>query len=70
MPKMPEAGEHHGQILLVRSGNDFGIAHRAAGLDHRRGAGLGQHVEAVAEGEEGIRRRPRNRRPSGRCSRP
>jgi hypothetical protein len=56
---MAEAGEYHGQVLLVGGGDHFRIAHRAAGLDHRRGAGLGQHVEAVAEGEEGVRCRHR-----------
>jgi hypothetical protein len=53
--EVAEAGEYHGQVLLVGGGNDFGIAHRAAGLDHRGSAGLGQHVEAIAEGEEGVR---------------
>ena len=33
---------------------DFVVAHRAAGLDHRLGAGLGGHVDAVAEREERI----------------
>ena len=42
------------QAVLVGGGDDFLVAHRAAGLDHGRGAGLGHHVEAVAEGEEGI----------------
>jgi hypothetical protein len=52
---MTEAGEHHGDALLVGGGDHLGVAHGAAGLDDRGGAGLGQHVEAVAEGEEGIR---------------
>ena len=55
MAEVTEAGEHHRDILLVGGGDDLRVAHRAAGLDHRRGARLGQHVETVAEGEEGVR---------------
>ena len=55
MTEVAEAGEDHGDALLVGGGDDFGVAHRAARLDDGGGAGLGQHVEAVTEREEGIR---------------
>src|SRR5690606_29192911 len=53
--EMPETGEHHGDVVLVGCSDHLFVAHRAAGLDDRGGAGLGKHVEAVAEGEEGVR---------------
>src|SRR5688572_27479661 len=55
MPEVAYAGEHHRDAALVGGGDDFGIAHAAAGLDHRDGAGLGQRIEAVAERKERIR---------------
>ncbi len=30
------------------------VAHRAAGLDHRGGAGFDRHQQAIGEGEEGV----------------
>ena len=30
------------------------VAHRAAGLDHRRGAGLDRHQQPIGEGEKGV----------------
>ena len=40
MPEMPRAGEHHGDAMLVSGFDHFVVAHGAAGLDHRGGAGL------------------------------
>src|SRR2546426_7434441 len=40
---------------LFRSGDHVLVAHRAAGLDHRRDARRGDDVEAVAEREERVR---------------
>ena len=40
MAEMPSPGEDHGEVLLVRGGNHVGVAHRAAGLGDRRGAGV------------------------------
>ena len=54
MPEVPRAGEHHGEAGGVRGLDDLVVAHRAAGLDHRRGAGLGGSEEAVGEREEGV----------------
>ena len=55
MPEVPHAGEHHGDAVLVGGGDHLVVAHRAARLDHRRGAGLGRREQAVGEGEEGVR---------------
>ena len=40
MAEMAHAGQDHGQAGLVGGGDDLRVAHGAAGLDHRRGAGL------------------------------
>ena len=40
MPEMPDAGEHHGDAVIVGGLDDFVVAHRTAGLDHRGGAGF------------------------------
>ena len=50
----PDAGEGHGQTRLIGSGNDLGVADRAAGLDDRRRTGLCGLDEAVGKGEEGV----------------
>ncbi len=39
-PEMPYAGEHHGDAVFVGRLDHLVVAHRAAGLDHRGGAGL------------------------------
>ena len=39
----------------VRRGDDLGVAHRAAGLDHRGRPRLDRRDQAVGEGEEGVR---------------
>ena len=56
MPEMPTTGKHHGDAALVGGGDHFVVAHAAAGLDHRDGAGVGDDVEAVAKREEGVGR--------------
>src|SRR3989442_8147821 len=52
--EVAHAGEHHRHTARVRRRDDLVVAHAAAGLDHRRGAGCGERVEAVAKGEECI----------------
>src|SRR5512145_723530 len=37
--EVAHAGEYHCDPVLVRRGDDLGVAHAAAGLDHRAGAG-------------------------------
>ena len=55
VPEVAHAGEQHGQSMFVGRCNDLGVAHRAAGLDHRGHALAGGHIHAIAEREEGIR---------------
>src|SRR5690606_30538117 len=54
--EVAEAGEDHCHAMFVGCGNHLFIAHRAAGLDHSGGAGVGEHVQPVAEREEGVGR--------------
>ena len=54
--EMTYAGEHHREAALVGGGDHLVVAHAAARLDHRRGAGVGDDVEAVAEREERVGR--------------
>ena len=54
MPEVAHAGEDHGDAAFVGGGDDFGVADGAAGLDDAGCAGVGQHVQAVAEREEGV----------------
>src|SRR5436853_415778 len=56
MPKMPHAGEHHRDAVLIGGLDHLVVAHRAAGLDHRRGARLDGHKQPVGKREEGIGR--------------
>src|ERR1051326_2196452 len=56
MPEGPPPREPHRPLALIRRRDDLGGAHGAAGLDPRAHAGVGEDVEAVAEGEERIRR--------------
>ena len=56
MPEMPDAGEHHGDAVLVGGGDHLVVAHRAARLDDRRRAGLDRRQQPVGEGEERVRR--------------
>ena len=55
VPEMAHAGEHHREARLVGGRDHFVVAHRAAGLDDRVGAGL-------APPRAGRRRRERRRR--------
>src|SRR5258706_9428448 len=54
MPEVAHAGEDHGRAALVGRGDHFGVAHAAAGLDERARARVEQHLDAVAEREEGV----------------
>src|SRR6266849_2817424 len=54
--EMTDARESHRQSLLVGRGDDLLVAQRASGLDHRGGAGPGDHVETIAKREEGVGR--------------
>ena len=55
MTEMAGAGNDHGDTMFVGGGDNFFVAHRAAGLDDGFGAGFGEYVDAVTEGEEGVR---------------
>jgi hypothetical protein len=46
------------------------VAHRAAGLDDRRGAGDSAASQPVGEGEEGVRRDAPSRWPATAAGRP
>ena len=59
MPKMPHAGEHHGQAGVIGSGDDLVVALGAAGLDDRRRPGVGDGLHPIGEGKEGVGRRDR-----------
>src|SRR6202158_3971865 len=52
--KVPHAGKHHRQTALVGRGDDFSIAHAAAGLDDRDRAGVRDDIEAVPKREERV----------------
>ena len=52
--KVAHAGEHHGDAVLIGGRDDFRIALRAARLNDRVDAELGQGVESVAKRKEGI----------------
>mgnify|MGYP000337795691 CR=1 FL=1 len=56
---MAGTGEDHGDTVFIGRSDDFLVAHRATRLDDGLGAGCGQHIDAVAEREEGIRRNDR-----------
>ena len=62
---MPQAGEYHGHAGIIGGGNDFLVADRTSGLDHRAGSGLDGRQKTVGEREEGVRGDNR----SGRTSR-
>src|SRR5215203_2090337 len=55
MPEMPSPREHHRHARLVGRRDHLVVPLAAARLDHGRDARLDEHVEAVAEGEEGVR---------------
>src|SRR5690349_17049559 len=51
---MPDAGEYHGDAELVGRGDHLVVAHAATWLYHRLRARPPDHLDAVAEGEEGV----------------
>ena len=54
MAEVTRAGEDHCEVVRVGGGDDLVVAHRAAGLDDRGGAGFDRGEQAVGEGEEGV----------------
>ena len=52
--EVAHAGEDHGDAVFVGGGDDFFVAHRAAGLDDGAYACRSGGVHPVAEGEEGV----------------
>jgi len=54
MPEMPLPREHHRHPTFIRGGDDFRVADGTSGLDDGANSGVGEEVEAVAEGEEGV----------------
>src|SRR4051812_19430968 len=54
MAEVTHAGEDHGNSMLIRRGNDFGILLRTTRLDDRADSIFRSDVEAVAEREERI----------------
>lgn len=54
MPEMAVAGEDHGDSCGIGGGDDFFIAHGAAGLDAGGDAGIDGGLQAIGEGEHGI----------------
>src|SRR5215470_2669718 len=55
MPEVAHAGEDHGEAGGVGGGDDRVVAQRTAGLDHGFGAGVGDRLQAIGKGEEGVR---------------
>ena len=53
--EVSDAGEGHGHAKPVGGRDDLGVADRATGLDDGSGSGPGDDLEAVREGEEGVR---------------
>ncbi len=56
MPEVAGSGEHHGEAFAIGGVDHFLVAHRAAGLDHRRGARRRGGEKAVGEREERVGR--------------
>src|SRR5713101_3223477 len=52
--EVAHAGEDHGQAEPVGGGDNIGIAHRAAWLDHRRGARFRGFFHSIRKGKEGV----------------
>ena len=52
--EVTEAGEDHGEALLVGRGDDLGVALRPARLNHGRGPGGGGGQEPVSKGKERV----------------
>ena len=51
VPEVTHAGEKHGDAALVGRGDHFGVAHAAAGLDHRRSARVGKASRPSRKGK-------------------
>src|ERR1039458_4235966 len=51
MPEVAHAGEDHGHAQLIGGGDDFFVAHRAAGLDDGGGSGSGDRFPPVRQGQ-------------------
>ena len=51
---MPDAGEHHGKAAFVGGGDHVRVAHGAARLDDRGGAGIGRGEQTISEREERV----------------
>jgi hypothetical protein len=52
MPKMPHAGEDHGEASFIGGGNDFVVPHRSTRLNHSGGSCFGSGEQAVSERKE------------------
>src|SRR5262249_21726712 len=52
--EVPHAGKHHRHVVLIRCGDDLGVAPAAAGLNDGADAEAGGNIDIVTEGEEGI----------------
>src|SRR5947209_7331192 len=52
--EVPLAREHHGDAVLVSGGDDLFVAQRPPRLHNGGHARLGQLVDVVAEGKEGV----------------
>jgi len=51
---MPHSREDHGQVMLIASGDYFGIFLRPPRLDNGRSSGPGDFLNPIPLGEEGI----------------
>ena len=56
MPEMPDTGEDHCHVALVRGGSHFSVAYRTARLNSGGGAGIRGGDEAVREREKCVAR--------------
>ena len=66
MEKMTLAGQYHDQAQLIGSGDDFGVADGATGLDDTAHASGSDRFQTIPEWKEGIAgpRPPPSARPS------
>ena len=69
VPEVPHAGEHHRHAVLVGGGDDFLVAHRAAGLDHGGDAGSAAASMPSRNGKKASEAmtEPRRSRPASRA---
>ena len=54
MAEVPDAGERHGDAAAVGGFDDLWVADGAAGLNDGGGPGVGDDLETVGKGEEGV----------------